>query len=149
QHIEDTGRSLRSLGIGRKDRVAIVLPNGPEMALAILAVAANATCAPLNPAYGTEELDRYIADLRPRALIVSAGIDSAARSVAFSRGIPVVELNPVGTAAGLFELTGPNCGPATEEPVSENHVAVLLLTSGTTSRPKVVPLTQAKICASA
>ena len=72
------GRTLRAMGIGRHDRVAVVLPNGPEMAVAILAVAASAACAPMNPAYRAEELDRYFADLRPRALITQAGIDSPA-----------------------------------------------------------------------
>ena len=81
------GRTLRAMGIGRRDRVAVVLPNGPEMAVAILTVAASAACAPMNPAYGAEELDRYFADLRPRALITQAGIDSPARRVALSRGI--------------------------------------------------------------
>lgn len=73
QHIETMGRALRAMGIGRRDRVAVVLPNGPEMTVAILGVAANAACAPMNPAYGAEELDRYFADLRLRALITQAG----------------------------------------------------------------------------
>src|SRR5581483_5724146 len=46
---------LRSLGVAQGDRVAIVLPNGPEMAVAFLAVASAATAAPLNPAYKAEE----------------------------------------------------------------------------------------------
>ena len=72
QHIDQMGRTLRAMGIGRRDRVAVVLPNGPELAVAILTVEACAVCAPLNPAYGAEELDRYFADLRPRALITQA-----------------------------------------------------------------------------
>ena len=95
------------MGIGRHDRVAVVLPNGPEMAVAILAVAASAACAPMNPAYRAEELDRYFADLQPRALITQAGIDSAARRVALSRGIRVLELSTAFDAeAGLFTLAG-------------------------------------------
>ena len=66
-----------------------------------------AACAPMNPAYGTEELDRYFADLRPRALITQAGIDSPARRVALSRGVRVIELSTAADAeAGLFTLTG-------------------------------------------
>src|SRR5215472_1250489 len=65
QHIDKTGRTLRATGIGRHDRVAVVLPNGPELALATLGVAASAVCTPVNPAYEPEELDRYFADLRP------------------------------------------------------------------------------------
>src|SRR6266852_5130245 len=73
QHIEKTGRALRAMGIGHRDRVAVVLPNGPEMAVAVLSVAASAACAPINPAYEAEELDRYFADLRLRALITQSG----------------------------------------------------------------------------
>ena len=61
QHIDKMGRALRAMGIGRRDRVAVVLPNGPEMAVAILAVAASAACAPMNPAYrsrGTGQIFR-------------------------------------------------------------------------------------------
>jgi acyl-CoA synthetase (AMP-forming)/AMP-acid ligase II len=150
QHINTMGRTLRTMGIGRHDRVAVVLPNSPEMAVAVLTVAMSATCAPMNPAYGTEELDRYFADLRPRALITQTGIDFPARRVALSRGVPVVQLSSaVDAEAGLFTLTGDEGSAPSDEPVSPGDVALLLLTSGTTSRPKIVPLTNANICASA
>jgi acyl-CoA synthetase (AMP-forming)/AMP-acid ligase II len=149
QHIDKMGRTLRAMGIGRHDRIAVVLPNGPEMAVAVLTVAASAACAPINPAYGAEELDRYFSDLRPRALVTQARIDSPARRVALSRGIPVVELSSSEAEAGLFTLAGDqDCAPC-DEPVNAGDVALLMLTSGTTSRPKIVPLTHANICASA
>src|SRR5262245_44309527 len=98
---------LRATGIGRHDRIAVVLPNGPEMAVAILAVASNAACAPINPAYGADELDRYFADLQPRALITQGEIDSPARRVALARGIRVIKLSTAFDAeAGLFTLEG-------------------------------------------
>jgi len=150
QHVDNIGRKLRATGIGRRDRVAVVLPNGPEMAVAVLAVAANAACAPMNPAYRSEELDRYFADLRPRALITQAGMDSPARRVALARGIRVIELSStVDGEAGLFTLTGDGGDAPPHEPVSASDVAVLLLTSGTTARPKIVPQTHANVCTSA
>jgi acyl-CoA synthetase (AMP-forming)/AMP-acid ligase II len=150
QHIEQTGHTLRAMGISRHDRIVVVLPNGPEMAVAILAAAANAVCAPMNPAYQGEELDRYFADLRPGALITQAGIDSPARRVALSRDVRVIELSAALHAeAGLFTLTGDRDDAPSHELVSPGHVAVLLLTSGTTARPKIVPQTHANICASA
>jgi acyl-CoA synthetase (AMP-forming)/AMP-acid ligase II len=150
QHIHKTGHTLRAMGIGHNDRIAVVLPNGPEMAVAILAVAANASCAPMNPAYQAEELDGYFADLRPRALITQAGIESPARRTALSRGIHVIELAKLDTAAGLFMLSGERVGAPVHETVSSpGDVAVLILTSGTTGRPKIVPQTHANICASA
>src|SRR5262245_28536045 len=61
--IDQTRRALRSNGIGPSARVAIVLPNGPDLAAAFLGVAACAACAPLNPAYRREEFDFYLSDL--------------------------------------------------------------------------------------
>jgi acyl-CoA synthetase (AMP-forming)/AMP-acid ligase II len=150
QHIDQMGRTLRAMGIGRRDRVAVMLPNGPEMAVAILTVEACAVCAPLNPAYEAGELDRYLADLRPGVLITAAGFDSPARRVALSRGVRVVELSTAEDAeAGLFTLTGDQGCTPSHEPVSASDLALLLPTSGTTSRPKIVPLTHANICMSA
>ncbi len=141
---------LRAMGIGRHDRIVVALPNGPEMAVAILATAASAVCAPMNPAYQAEELDRYFAHLRPRALIGQSGIDSAARRVALARGVRVIELSAASNEeAGLFALAGDREDAPSEQLVSPGDVAVLLLTSGTTARPKIVPQTHANICASA
>ena len=150
QHIDEIARTLRAMGIGCHDRVAVVLPNGPELAVAILAVAASAACAPLNQAYRFEELYRYFADLRPRALIAQAGINSPARRAALAHGIRVIELSVEGDQeAGLFALTGEDGSASCDAPPSAGDVALLLLTSGTTSRPKIVPLTHAAICHSA
>src|SRR6185437_6119376 len=79
-------------GIGRNDRVAIVLPNGPDMAAAFVAIACGATTAPLNPAYRTEEFDFYLSDLNAKALVIQAGMESPAIDVAKARGIPIVRL---------------------------------------------------------
>jgi acyl-CoA synthetase (AMP-forming)/AMP-acid ligase II len=150
QHIDEMERRLRAMGIGRHDRIAVTLPNGPELAVAILAVAASAACAPLNPAYGAGEVDRYFADLHPRALITLAGSDSPARRVALSRGVRVIELSTASDlVAGLFTLTGDQeCAPS-DEPVSASDTAMLLPTSGTTARSKIVPQRQVGMCTSA
>ncbi len=144
---------LNRMGIGRNDRVAIVLPNGPEMAAAFVTIAAGATTAPLNPAYRAEEFDFYLSDLNARALVIGQGMESPARAVAAARGIPVIELvadqaAPAGsfTLAPVAELTG-----ATRTPGVANgaDIALVLHTSGTTSRPKIVPLSHINITASA
>jgi acyl-CoA synthetase (AMP-forming)/AMP-acid ligase II len=85
---------LNELGVDRNDNVAIVLPNGPEMAVAFLTVACGASSAPLNPGYGANEFDFYLADLNARALILLTGMDSPARDVAVGRGIPIIDLIP-------------------------------------------------------
>src|SRR4051794_31591842 len=61
--VRDTVVALNQLGYGRGDAIAIVLPNGPEMATAFVAVASAATTAPLNPAYVEDELEFYLTDL--------------------------------------------------------------------------------------
>lgn len=146
-----TVASLNAMGIGRGDRVAIVLPNGPEMAAAFICVAAGATTAPLNPAYKPDELDFYLSDLKPRAMLVLAGAETPARDAATRAGVPLVELTP-GALAGSFTLAPatPLSGTAARPgPAQPDDTALVLHTSGTTSRPKIVPLTQRNVTASA
>jgi amino acid adenylation domain-containing protein len=151
RHIEDIVQMLHAMGLGRNDRVALVLPNGPEMAVAFLAVAAGMTCVPLNPAYSTSEFGFYPAELRPKALIVQAGMDSPARAVAQASSLPIIELSPVlGAEAGLFTLTGEvHRRIVPREFAQPDDVGLVLHTTGTTSQPKIVPLTHTNICAEA
>jgi acyl-CoA synthetase (AMP-forming)/AMP-acid ligase II/acyl carrier protein len=152
ERVEDVVATLNHLGIGRNDRVAIVLPNGPEMAVAFLGVASGATAAPLNPTYRAEEFDFYLSDLGAKVLIAPSGSDSPAVAAAAARGIPVIELSVEGHAeAGVFCLSGPAAaGPASAGGFAgPDDIALVLHTSGTTSRPKLVPLSQRNLCASA
>ena len=148
---EARAMQLNELGIGRGDRVAVVLPNGPEMAVAFLAVASVATCAPLNPDYRESEFDFYLSDLAARAVILPAGVDSPARRIARARDISVIELTPdLRAEAGVFALAGSPSGTSREAgPPEPEAEALTLHTSGTTSRPKMVPLTHANLCAGA
>ncbi|MBV8612241.1 MAG: AMP-binding protein, partial [Acetobacteraceae bacterium] len=144
---------LNRMGIGRGDRVAIVLPNGPEMAASFVAIGAGATTAPLNPAYKTEEFDFYLGDLNAKALVIAEGMESPSRAVAEARGIPIVELVPeAGGPAGAFTLAAPpglSGPPARPGPAGAEDTALVLHTSGTTSRPKIVPLRHVNVTASA
>lgn len=143
---------LNGFGIGRNDRVAIVLPNGPEMATAFLTVACGATTAPLNPAYRADEFDFYLDDLNAKALIVADDYDGDAVAAAEKRGIAILRLTPrTDDAAGLFDLAGPAAtfAPQAGGMAAADDVALVLHTSGTTSRPKIVPLSQANVAASA
>jgi acyl-CoA synthetase (AMP-forming)/AMP-acid ligase II len=142
---------LRRNEIARNDRVALVLPNGPAAAAAFIAISSAATSAPLNPGYRADEFDFYLADLRAKALVIAAGMDSPAIEVARARGIRVLPLT-AGDKAGVFELGAPNEArhEATTDDLAEpSDVALVMHTSGTTSRPKIVPLTHANITRSA
>ena len=154
-HVERTVIALQRLGIGREDRVAIVLPNGQELATAFVSIAAGATTAPLNPAYRLEEFDFYLSDLGAKALLVEQNSTSPAIEAAAAQNIPILEAAVDETAAaGLFEII-PSQGIAWGEPASDgeiagpNDVALVLHTSGTTSKPKIVPLTHRNVCTSA
>jgi len=149
-HVEATCQVLNSMGVGRNDRVALLLPDGPEMAVAFLAVVSAATAVPLNPASTGDECALALADLDAKAVLVQAGTASSIREAARARGVPTVELHPAPEAAGLFALTG-GSGMATRHGgfAHPDDVALLLHTSGSQGRPKRIPLTHINICSTA
>jgi acyl-CoA synthetase (AMP-forming)/AMP-acid ligase II len=141
---------LNGFGVGRGDRVAIVLPNGPDMATAFIAVASGATAAPLNPSYKADEFAFYMSDVRAKALIVEEGSQSPAVAVARGLGMTVISLRPEpAQGAGAFTLDADASGPCAAGLAQPDDVALILHTSGTTSRPKIVPLSQRNISVSA
>jgi acyl-CoA synthetase (AMP-forming)/AMP-acid ligase II/acetyltransferase-like isoleucine patch superfamily enzyme/acyl carrier protein len=148
RHLILTAGRLGAAGIARGDRVAVVVPNGPEMAAAFVSVAAVATCAPLNPAYRAPEFEFYLSDLKAKALIIDRGLASPAREVARQLDIPVLELAATrNDAAGEFELDVKSAaGGGAPELAHSSDTALVLHTSGTTSRPKIVPLSHSNVC---
>jgi len=155
--IGETLATLNTLGIGRNDRVAIVLNNGPEMAACFVACACGVTSAPLNPAYRADEFEFYLRDLRAKAVIVEQASTSPAIAVAERLGVPVLDLLvPPGAPAGSFTLAARDTRTAAPVTAAANgglaqpdDLSMVLHTSGTTSRPKIVPLSQRNLCASA
>jgi acyl-CoA synthetase (AMP-forming)/AMP-acid ligase II len=156
--IADTLAQLNALGIGRNDRVAIVLANGPEMATCFMACASGVTSAPLNPAYRADEFEFYLSDLNAKALIVEQASTSPAIDVAQKLGVRLIDLVvPEGAPAGQFTLqprgsAGSAAGgtaAASGGFAQPDDISMVLHTSGTTSRPKIVPLSQRNLAASA
>ncbi len=148
EHLHAVHHGLRRLGVGRQDRVALVVPHDPESAVAFMAVAASATCAPLNPAYRSSEYEFSLSDLKASALLIPCDLDSPARKVAQERNLRIIELMVNReTETGLFTLKG-----MSEDEVmdggfaADNDTALLLHTSGTTARPKRVPVTHRHLC---
>ncbi|HVT38817.1 MAG TPA: acyl--CoA ligase [Gemmatimonadaceae bacterium] len=152
-----TRSALAAHGIGANDRVAMVLDNGPEMAAAFLGVAAGATAAPLNPAYRTDEYEFFLTDLGAKLLVVAQDKVSPVVDVANRLGVPIARLAPQPErGAGSFALEFPATMPVpagrntdAARAAQPDDVGLVLHTSGTTSRPKIVPLLERNICVSA
>ena len=144
--IEQFGRQLRGAGVGPSDRVAMVLANGPAMAGAFVCMAPWCAAAPLNPACKADEFSRHLADLDARALVIAEGSTSAALDVAAAQGVPVLRLAEGASPGGVGLADVPQ---AAAKARSAEATALVLHTSGTTARPKMVPLSQANLAASA
>ncbi len=150
-HIHEVRNTLNAMGVGRNDRLAVVVPDSPEAVVAFVAVAASAAFAPVNPWYRATEFDSYLSKLQAKALIIRSGVHSPVIAVARQRGIPTIELVPdVAAEAGTFTLVGEMRGGSARSGFAEPaETALILATSGTTAHPKLVPLTHANICCSA
>jgi acyl-CoA synthetase (AMP-forming)/AMP-acid ligase II len=149
ERVADIAARLRAAGVERGGSVAIVLPNGPEIVEVLLGVAAaGAAAAPLNPAYTEPEYRFYLEDLAPQLLVVGAGAAPVARAAAGS--IPIVDVAPRPGAEPLLTRDGAEL-PADPDGADggPEDVALLLHTSGTTSRPKQVPLLQRNLTSQA
>lgn len=143
---EEIKDQLNSLGIGCGDRVVAVLPNGPETAVCYLAVAQCATFAPLNPALKQSELEVYLKRLNPRVVIVPKQGGAEIRSACANLGLPILELSyDPALTVGHFTLEGDKVGDCGRPGWNRADDIVLILpTSGTTQRPKLVPHTDSR-----
>jgi acyl-CoA synthetase (AMP-forming)/AMP-acid ligase II len=144
--VDRLAERLRRAGLGPCDRIAIVLPNGPEMALVLLAAMSVGSAAPLNPKYREEEFRFYLDDLRAAALVTDGGAPAAL--AAAPEAVRAISLQGEALAIDLAVDGGAAEDPAVEPPVAAD-AALVLHTSGTTSRPKIVPLRQRNLASSA
>ncbi|KAJ7272639.1 acetyl-CoA synthetase-like protein [Mycena haematopus] len=139
--------------LGPNDRVLLVLPTGPENALALLAVAAYHTCAPINYSCTASELKDDARRLNAKAILTTC--EAAARlelpSLSAELGCDVVFVEPRESAmAGLFDMSvmpptrgAPQTTQHTPRTPSPLHGladrSLILHTSGTSGKKKVVP----------
>jgi acyl-CoA synthetase (AMP-forming)/AMP-acid ligase II len=139
---------LNQLGLGRGDRIAIALPNGLETIVSFLAASTVGTAAPLNPAYRLDEFKFYLEDTGARALIVPPKDSDEARAAAGDKILIIeAELDSNGQVT-LLSAQNAGAGRALDCPKTDD-TALILHTSGTTSRPKRVPLSHANLMISA
>ncbi len=136
-------KTLNARGYHRNDRIAVITPAGPETAVAIISVMSGFTAVPLNPQYKEQEYRNYFLQLRVKAVLVQKNTSPDAVKAAHSLNLHIIEFIPIPGKAGKFALEPPGSGNISEPefalPTDISHV---FFTSGTTSRPKIVPLLQ-------
>ncbi|MBO0692357.1 MAG: AMP-binding protein [Acidimicrobiaceae bacterium] len=145
REVDRLAGQLRDAGLGPGDRIAVALPNGPEMALVLLAVMSVGCIAPLNPGYREDEFRFYLDDLGARALITFPGRPKAVFAALPDQTTPI-ELRGTSLSISFAAPSGP--GARAGRPTPDDQ-ALVLHTSGTTSRPKIVPLRHRNLTASA
>lgn len=148
-------RLVAEAGVEAGHVIALSFPNTVELVIMFLAVIrARGVAAPLNPAYTQEEFEFYLSDSEARLLLTNAEGNAAVQAAAAKLGLPHASASLGGEDAKEIHLEGlrlPAEGAGKQDSGSmENEagdVALFLHTSGTTSRPKGVPLTQANLAA--
>ncbi|KAG0136618.1 hypothetical protein HOY82DRAFT_498014 [Tuber indicum] len=146
--ISNFQKNLAAIGITPQSPVSITLPNNLEFIVSFLATAAQrGIAAPLNPAYKQGEFEFFIGDVKSKLVVVPRGAVSAgAPAVLAARkfGVAVAEVwwddRRGEVCLELLEQGGLEHGVKVERAEPED-VALVLHTSGTTGRPKAVPLT--------
>lgn len=152
ERLKDTALEIRSRGVRPDDCIVMVVPEGPIAAMCFLSISAVARCAPLNPSYSKSDFAFYFDDLKPQAVVIPKGFDTPVVAIAQAAGIPVWCIEGPGcNAPDHFCLHGMVPGDASEIlPIpADDSIALILHTSGTTSRPKMVPLTHLNLSTSA
>jgi acyl-CoA synthetase (AMP-forming)/AMP-acid ligase II len=141
---------LHSFGLVRGERIAIATINSPVMVVTFIAAALCGTAAPLNPKYKQEEFAFYYEDTQAKALITLADTPEAALSAATSNMLLIrAKINADGTISlELAKDTRDKKQASTANLPEADDVAMILHTSGTTSRPKRVPIRHRNLIAS-
>ena len=154
KQIRAFGRRLRDNGVPSSAKVAILLPNGPELAVALVATVCNAIAVPLNPNLTASELDQLFSLLGIDAIVVSDRVDHAVREVAARHGIGLLDAKF--DKSGNVEISGTAAmssfaddGMPLGEAVNPDAPAFVLRTSASTGRPKLVPVTHRNLTISA
>lgn len=142
-------QGLNGMGLGRQDRIAIVHPSNTGMAAIVMGVWSCATAAPMNPEFTVGEFTIHMRDLGVKAVVVAADVETPARAAALHLGLPVIEIESLDDeAAGMVEIRpGPVGEAAQPGPAQSLDLALVLTTSGTTSRSKIVPVRHRQLSA--
>lgn len=102
--MKELGPSLHQMGFGKGDRIGVVLPNGPELALALLGLAQWASCVPLNANGAHSELKKDLQAAKV-SMVIGMSEDSAAiQDMARALNIPFYGVVKSEREVGVFRL---------------------------------------------
>ena len=151
--IDDVHAALRSAGLGQNARIAVAMRSGPQAALAIVALACSAVSIPVNPRQTLSEIETCFAALRPDAVLVVKGVDSAARRAAERKDITIIEADQSKDGNLGFRIVAPKArdvaAPDGSDEPDAHAAALILQTSGTTAGPKLISLSHRIVLAAA
>ncbi len=151
EQADRTAARLRDAGIGAGDAVASVVANGPHAATSFLSIASSAVAAPLHPGLTQREFRQNLESLQAKAVLLDSDAPPTAAAAARELRVAILHLEPTSSQGG-FALRAQGdreALPGRQAPGGDTDAALLLHTSGTTARPKLVPLTEANLTASA
>ncbi|HXI25442.1 MAG TPA: acyl--CoA ligase [Pyrinomonadaceae bacterium] len=148
EQVDELANQLTDFGLRKGDRIAMAQPNGLEVIASFLAASTVGTAAPLNPSYTQDEFKFYLQDTDARALIVPADSAEAARDAANECNVLIIDALIDNKGRVRFSA-GQKLNTARRQEEHPENIALILHTSGTTSRPKRVPLAHANLLTSA
>lgn len=143
----DLAAALRRHGVRRQDRIVLLLPEGPDLAMAVLGTMSAAVAVALAAATPAAELAAALRGLHATHAIVAPSLTPEQRSCLTRHGVAILtmgdDLAPpsAALAGGPARLLSPDAGPQPDD------VALIGHSSGTTGAPKRVPRTHGRIVA--
>ena len=142
RRIEKVQEILTGAGLRAGDKVALLSSNMPNWGVCYFAVtSAGMVAVPILPDFSGEELDMIIAHSEAKALLVSDRLFTKLSKQTIERLNVVVRTKNLGVIAQRVRGEGTMAVPKPDD------LAVVIYTSGTTSKPKGVMLTHAALCA--
>ena len=142
--IEHNSDIIRKLKIKKIDTIAIVIENSPAFITSFLSTINVCIAAPLNPGYTSSEFAFYFKDLKPKALITNLKSTHPSIKIAYKNKVKILRIN------NLLFTTKEKLLKKVKPIITDlNNHALILHTSGTTSKPKMVALTHKNLISSA
>jgi acyl-CoA synthetase (AMP-forming)/AMP-acid ligase II/thioesterase domain-containing protein len=150
RQLDNIRRQLRLAGHACDARIGVLMPNGPEAILTIVAVACCSIAVPLDPRLSPVEIDQRLDMLRLNALLLPQGSASEARQAAERRRLAIIEAAPAGHGQlGIDIAVQVSNSPAIDAEPDPGSPAFILQTSGTTAQPKLIPFSHNNMLAAA